>query len=1031
MKNAKSVFFVVTVSLMMVFLTSCFTIHEVKQPAVVGAESSFDVVLKMSTNAEDTNPKYGILGLLIPNDWTVDNVVFEGDYAGVGEFLHPDSADGNPGGAVDYWEPAIESQYPSGADMQWVVYQADTAYTAGTDTAFFDVHVTFTTSATLGDYNLSYLITNAGLDFTDPTYWDTSMVNPVTVTNITPIADVQDTTGSGSDASALVGEVVTITGTISAESYAFGDNYYWIQDAKAPWSGIKVYDPDRGTVYGDSVMITGTVKEYWGVTEIDPVSSYTILATGKEVEQMLVTTGEIGTGGANAEAYEGCLVKVEDVAITNSDAGYGQWLVSDGSGDVMIDDAADYYFEPADNDSAKAITGVLEYSYGDHKIQPRLAYDIVDAGGYTRFQAIQQVRHSDLLKAFEDEISDVSYFADPDNPNSMAGDTVKVKGIVTMPTGLSYAGAGIKFIFGDPKGGPWSAILSYNSDSTLYPTLFEGDLIEATGYIGEYTTAVANMTELWIIDEINILSIGEPAPPVDTVATGDLRLPATAEQWGNVIVAVKDAKVTDLMEGGYELFEIDDGTGGVLVDDDSDSLGGYVDPPLGSLFESAKGWVYHHYGAYSDSTAYKLCPLYVEDLVLGAGPPMLTNVSRDPGAPKSSDDVGVKVEVTTNGTIATAEVYYSVDGAAFQTTAMTTTDDFVYTGTIPAQAEGSWVEYFIKVEDTEAQFTLMPADTSIRKYGYVVKDGVMSIADVQYSPWEIADSPFNGYEVSVSGIVTGDTAMLGNYGAYAIQDAEAQWSGIFLFGVDETLIRGDEVKVWGVVEEQNPDWTFKWGNNTMILVDSIEVLSQGNAEPTPLILNTGDIPSTDIASEPYEGVLVRVENAQVSAINSYDWSLDDGSGACLVDDDASNLAWFDTLSIGTVLDGVTGVFTYSFGTYKIEVRDMADVGPTVGIADEIITTPLTYKLKQNFPNPFNPETRIYFEIPEEQHVQIVIYDILGYRVRALVNQPYSAGQYVLNWDGRNQMGQQVSSGTYILRMKAGNFVDFKKMTLIR
>jgi flagellar hook assembly protein FlgD len=110
---------------------------------------------------------------------------------------------------------------------------------------------------------------------------------------------------------------------------------------------------------------------------------------------------------------------------------------------------------------------------------------------------------------------------------------------------------------------------------------------------------------------------------------------------------------------------------------------------------------------------------------------------------------------------------------------------------------------------------------------------------------------------------------------------------------------------------------------------------------------------------------------------------------------------------------------------------MADIGPIVGIADDIITHPLQYKLSQNFPNPFNPETRIYFEIPENQHVQIIIYDLRGYRVRTITNQPYTPGQYVLNWDGKNQAGRQVASGVYILRMKAGDYIDHKKMMLIR
>jgi len=492
------------------------------------------------------------------------------------------------------------------------------------------------------------------------------------------------------------------------------------------------------------------------------------------------------------------------------------------------------------------------------------------------------------------------------------------------------------------------------------------------------------------------------------------------------------------------MFEVDDGTGGLLVDDDSDSLAdnnssgdGYYDlhpyPPAGTLMESISGWIYHHYGSYLDSSTYKIEPLYIDDIIAGAGPPQLSEVTREPGVPKSTDAVEVSVKVVTNDVIASAVVSYSVDGGAFQDVNMTSTDESIYAGEIPVQTEGSWVEYYLKVTDSMDQSSLLPADTSMKKFGYKVIDGALTISDVQYSPWKVADSPFNNCMVSLTGIVTADTAAMASYlGLSAIQDASAPWSGIFLWGVSDQILRGDEVQVWGKVDDYNADYHYKFDANTMILVDSVKVLSHGNAEPAPLSVSTEALPNIASDGEMYEGCLVEVSDVQVSAINQYDWSLDDGSGPCLLDDDMASMgAWFDTLSVGTELSNVRGIYTYSFGTYKISVRNMADVGSVVGIADEIITHPLQYKLSQNFPNPFNPETRIYFEIPENQHVQILIYDLRGYRVRTITDQPYTPGQYVLNWDGKNQAGRQVASGVYILRMKAGDYIDHKKMMLIR
>ncbi|RKY47602.1 MAG: hypothetical protein DRP91_07315, partial [Candidatus Neomarinimicrobiota bacterium] len=83
------------------------------------------------------------------------------------------------------------------------------------------------------------------------------------------------------------------------------------------------------------------------------------------------------------------------------------------------------------------------------------------------------------------------------------------------------------------------------------------------------------------------------------------------------------------------------------------------------------------------------------------------------------------------------------------------------------------------------------------------------------------------------------------------------------------------------------------------------------------------------------------------------------------------------------------------------------------------------------PNPFNPETKIYFDIPEANHVSIIIYNIVGQKVRTLVRQKYMPGKYVVVWDGKDDYGRLVPSGAYFLRMKAGDYISVKKMMLLR
>ena len=869
----------------------------------------------------------------------------------------------------------------------------------------------------------------------------------VNAQTVTTIAQIQDTTGTGTGDSPFKDQVVTVVGVVSAESWAFGGTYY-IQDGSGPWSGIMVYDADHTNAYGDSVRITGTVVEYYGITELKDITEYVKLDSGKTVEPTLVTTGEIGTGGINAEAYEGVLVKVINVAITNPDLGHGEWEIDDGSGACRIDDAADYYFTPANYDSVRNIIGVLNYNYNDTKIEPRLAWDIVEAGDFTRIQRIQQVRVSNLLLAQTDEMSDVSYAANPANQN-MAGDTLSIRGVVTMPTGLSYAGAGIKFILSEIGGGPWSSILSYHPDSTAYPSLFEGDIVEMTGYIGEYRTGVSNMTEFWITSPINIVDFGQPVPEPDFVTTGDLRLPVTAEQWGNCLVYVKDATIVDV-NPAFELFAVDDGTGSVLVDDDSDSLDQYYSanpvPPLGTIADSIRGWVYHHYGSYVDSTAYKLEPLYMSDILWGAGPPAISNVFRDVGIPTSADVVTISADIVTNLNIAEAALYYEVISngvsAGYVKTDMTNSTGETYQGQIPAQALGSFVNYYIVATDEQAQSTLSPADISIENYCYPVTGGHTSISNIQYNPWEIADTPFEGIKVKIRGITTTDTTANNKYEAFALQDIEAPWSGIFAFGVDCNLNRGDYIIVYGTATDYNPDWGFKWDNNTVILADSVKVQSHGNAV-NPLSVTSGDLSQDSETAESYEGVLVKIENATLMSINPFDVTFDDGSGTCLVDDDFISsgfsvnkndgylYAFGDTLRPGDKVDMIQGVFTFSFGTYKISVRDAGDYGAYVGVDPNYEPAPLTYRLDQNFPNPFNPETRFYFEIPKSHKVKIVIYNVLGQKVRTLLNEEFNAGFHIVNWNGCDDSCNIVPTGIYLYRIKAGNFISSKKMLLMK
>jgi hypothetical protein len=93
--------------------------------------------------------------------------------------------------------------------------------------------------------------------------------------------------------------------------------------------------------------------------------------------------------------------------------------------------------------------------------------------------------------------------------------------------------------------------------------------------------------------------------------------------------------------------------------------------------------------------------------------------------------------------------------------------------------------------------------------------------------------------------------------------------------------------------------------------------------------------------------------------------------------------------------------------------------------------PTSFSVSQNYPNPFNPATRFRFDLPRASHVQIEVFNILGQRVKTLVDERRKAGSHVVNWDGKDERGLEVSSGIYFYRMTADDFSDIKKMLLLK
>ncbi|MBN4072955.1 T9SS type A sorting domain-containing protein [Crocinitomix catalasitica] len=168
---------------------------------------------------------------------------------------------------------------------------------------------------------------------------------------------------------------VTTKGVVTGVfQFGAGTNTFFIQDGVGPYTGIYIYDTGASVTLGDSVSVTGTVTEFFTLTEINAVTDITILNSGNPDP----TAWDVTTAGAVDEENEGVLCRLVDAICTNEDAGFGQFEVDDGSGVRLVDDEIFSYTPTLGN--AYSIVGVNFLSFGEVKIYPRQLSDITTTG---------------------------------------------------------------------------------------------------------------------------------------------------------------------------------------------------------------------------------------------------------------------------------------------------------------------------------------------------------------------------------------------------------------------------------------------------------------------------------------------------------------------------------------------------------------------------------------------------------------------------------------------------------------------------
>lgn len=168
----------------------------------------------------------------------------------------------------------------------------------------------------------------------------------------------------------------------------------------------------------------------------------------------------------------------------------------------------------------------------------------------------------------------------------------------------------------------------------------------------------------------------------------------------------------------------------------------------------------------------------------------------------------------------------------------------------------------------------------------------------------------------------------------------------------------------------------------------------------------------------------------ISAITSSNslFSVFPTSGTIAPDSTAQFYVQFSADTLPGIQQGVL-LFHHNGLTSPDSVFVQADV--ITGIASDEGILPRAFALRQNYPNPFNPSTTIRYQVPQSNDVKLVIYNMLGQTVRTLVDTRVPAGHHSVEWDGRDDGGKEMASGVFLYRLTAQDFVQSRKMLLIR
>lgn len=378
---------------------------------------------------------------------------------------------------------------------------------------------------------------------------------------------------------------------------------------------------------------------------------------------------------------------------------------------------------------------------------------------------------------------------------------------------------------------------------------------------------------------------------------------------------------------------------------------------------------------------YEVDGMYIDDF-------MITTTSIDTVAPVIvhdgpdfyegvPGDFGREADVIDVSGVANAEISYSVEGGAAQVISPDSSMGATYYFTIPEQPAGSNVEYEVSAEDTVGNAGTFP---EIYKY--------ISGTHLLYANPEVTF-------IRVMNIGTGLSV---RFSVPAGQEAQLV-TGLIRNYTDQSQVPNGQMLV------------HVWDDNGGL---------PGNDIITPFLVRP-------------EANLVETSRMTRVDLRPYSAQLSNLTGDFHIGFTVPDSAVIHTYNVPTSAAGRSSVFN---GTWAADAANDYHVRAVV-VLDSVTSVlgddflPAEFALSQNYPNPFNPSTTIKYALKTNVDVKLTIYNMLGQKIRTLISGSMTAGYKEVVWNGLDNNNQQVSTGVYIYRIEAGDFVKSRKMVYMK